>query len=201
MFSWILTAVAIPTATQPVRKIAYAVTLEDNNSNLFHFNAATVAATRRLRALSGLLAAIHDGIQHIPDDAQKLLIRVASPQAGSSQASAARLLVRRSSAGPKGARNQRQWAEIKGLLDGRTVAWKPVQLGSTDQLCAMERTCLHLLEEPLSFPKRAESALSPAPELSIAIQRPLSRRADVIAAPFVLRTVPACAERGVAHVA
>jgi hypothetical protein len=195
MFSWILTAVAIPTATQPVRKIAYAVTLEDNNSNLLHFNAATVGATRRVRTLTGLLAAIHDGIEHLPRGAENLRIRLASPLLGNSQASAARLLVRRSSTGPKGAHNHRLWAEIKGILAERTVIWKPVLLGSSDQLCAMERTCRHLLNfEPIAFPN-AHCAQPPAAKACpVAQQGALSTYQEVVASPAVLRDIRACAD-------
>lgn len=201
MFTSIITAVVIPTAKKPVRKIAYAITLEDNSSNLLHFNAATISATRRVRTITGLLAAIHDGLLHLPSGTEKVILQVASPRIRETQASAARDLVRRSSVGPKGSSHQNKWREIKHLLAGRITVWKHVHLNSTDQLSAMERSCQHLLETSTRI--SAESAQqSPAAERAIAIQRPLSHRTEIVAAvPIILRNVRACAELGFDHVA
>ncbi len=151
MFSTI-TAVAT-SILDPVRRVAFAVAVEDENGKLVHFNSNATVASRHTRVTTGLLEAICEGIGHLSKDTQKVVIRLSSPRIGNSQSSAARLLIRRSIPGPKGANHQRQWAEIQGLLAGRIVTWKPVDFNSDDQLCALERTCLHCLEAPLGFPE------------------------------------------------
>lgn len=199
MFSTI-TAVAT-SILDPVRRVAFAVAVEDENGKLVHFNSNATVASRHTRVTTGLLEAICEGIGHLSKDTQKVVIRLSSPRIGNSQSSAARLLIRRSIPGPKGANHQRQWAEIQGLLAGRIVTWKPVDFNSDDQLCALERTCLHCLEAPLGFPKHEDSAQAQRTERHATSPGALSRCAHVGAASIVLGSVRACAELEFVHVA
>jgi hypothetical protein len=173
------------------RRTAFAFVLEDKNGVL-DFSADLQPFPR---PMPGLLEATSRGLTHLPDTAQSISIQVASPRIVRAGSAAGRLV--RQSSGTMGRKHSRVWNAIRERLTNRHVAWKLLEMGSSEKLDALVRCCQHMLGfQPIPFPiPNEQSAQSPAIErCPVAKQGALSPCNAVIATPAVLRDIRACAD-------